>query len=62
MICSYAAMDDNKLETLQRVEKEMGQTLLAFSCHEMRPAQLTPEQLERIQALEEDLGVVIVAL
>lgn len=62
MICSYAAMDESKLDSLQQLEKELGQTLLAFSCHEMKPAQLTPEQLERVQALENDLGVVIVAL
>ncbi|MGM0689791.1 MAG: hypothetical protein ACQESO_09445 [Bacillota bacterium] len=62
MICSYATVDDEKLKALQKLEKDMGRTLLAFSCQEIKPAQLTPEQLERIQALEKDLGFVVVAL
>jgi len=62
LICSYATVDDEKLKSLQKLEKNMGRTLLAFSCQEITPAQLTPEQLESIQALEKDLGVVVVAL
>jgi len=62
MICSYAPMDEKKLDSLQRLEEEMGQTLLAYSCHNMKPAELTPEQVERLKKVEEELGVVIVAL
>ncbi len=62
MICSYASVEENKLKALQGLEKELGKTLLAFSCHDAQPAQLSPEQLERVQALEKELGVVVVAL
>lgn len=62
MICSYATVDEEKLKSLQKLEKDMGRTLLAFNCQEIKPAQLTPEQLENIQTLEKDLGVVLVAL
>jgi len=62
MICSYATVDEEKLKSLQKLGKNMGRTLLAFSCQEIKPAQLTPEQLENIQTLEKDLGVVLVAL
>jgi len=62
LICSYPSLDGEKLDSLQHLEKELGRTLLAYSCHQMEPAQLTPEELERIQSLEKDLGVVIVAL
>ncbi len=62
MICSYAPMDEKKLDSLKHLEKELGQTLLAYSCHDMKPAELTPEQVERLKKVEEELGVVIVAL
>ncbi len=62
MICAYVSMEEKKLNALQNLEKEIGQTLLAFNCHEMQPAQLTEEQIERIKAMEKELGVVIVAL
>ncbi len=62
MICSYPSLDGEKLDSLQHVEKELGRTLLAYNCHQLEPAQLTPEELQRIQSLEKDLGVVIVAL
>ncbi len=62
MLCSYPSLDGNKLDSLQHLEKELGRTLLAYNCQQMEPARLTAEELERIQTLEKDLGVVIVAL
>ena len=62
MICSYASVEEKKLKALQELEKELGKTLLAFNCHDAKPAQLTPEQLKNVQDLEKELGVVVVAL
>ncbi len=62
MICSYAAMDKEKLEGLKALEKELGSILLAFSCKEVTPAKLSSEQLEKIKNLEKELGMVIVAI
>jgi len=62
VICSYPSLDKEKLDSLQHLEKELGRTFLAYSCQQMEPAQLKPEELARIQSLEKDLGVVIVAL
>ena len=62
MICSYAVVDGDKLKALQNLEKDLGQTLVAVSCHEMKPAQLTAGQLKSIKDLEEDLGVVVIAV
>ncbi|QVL36045.1 hypothetical protein [Aminirod propionatiphilus] len=61
MICSYAGMEGKKLEALQSAEKDLGRTLLAFSCQDLKPAPLSEEQLEHIKALEKELGVVVVA-
>ncbi len=62
MICAYAGMEGKKLEALQRAEKDMGRTLLAFSCQDVKPASLSEEQVGRIKTLEKELGIVVVAL
>lgn len=62
MICSYDIADDNKIKALQEAEKEVGTTLLAIKCEEYKPAALTKEQLERIQILEKELGLVVIAV
>ncbi len=62
MICGYAKLDQDKINALQGMEKDMGTILLAFSCQAIKPAELTSEQLERIKEVEEELGVVIVAV
>jgi glutathione peroxidase-family protein len=62
VLCSYASVTEEKLNALQKMEKEVGQTLLAFSCQQFQPAQLTDEQLEKIQDLEKELGMVLVAV
>jgi hypothetical protein len=36
--------------------------VLAFACHSLDPADLSPETLERIKALEGKLGVALVAV
>ncbi len=62
MLCSFAAIEDDKLKPLQELENDLGRTLLAFSCHEAKPAELTPDQLEKIKKLEQRLGLVVVAI
>ncbi len=62
MICSYDAVDDKKINALQEVEKDVGKVLLAINCQEFKPAELTPEQLDRVQALEKELGMVVIAV
>lgn len=62
MLCSYASINEEKLKALQKIEKELGQTLLAFSCHQAQPARLTEEELKKIQSLEKELGMVVVAV
>ncbi len=62
MLCSYAPLDHRKLDTLQKAEADIGKTLVAFSCQDVQPAELSAEQLQRLQTLEKELGVVLVAL
>jgi hypothetical protein len=62
MICSLSNLKSQDLDQIRTMEAEVGQPLLAFSCHDFSPATLSAEKLEKIQALEKKLGVALVAV
>ena len=62
MLCSFSTLDNANLEAIQTLEKELGQTLLSFSCYDIAPAIIDDEALSKIGELEKKLGVVLVAV
>jgi hypothetical protein len=63
MLCSIATkLEESDVRAIESLEKDLGTTVLAFSCHALDAADLSPEQVERIRALEERLGVALVAV
>ena len=62
MLCSFSILDNTNLEAIQALEKELGQTLLSFSCHDIAPAVVDDDALSKINELEKKLGVVLVAV
>jgi len=62
MMCSLASLEPKNLKAIQSLEKELGRPLLAFSCHDVRAAELKADQLARIRNLEAQLGVYLVAI
>lgn len=62
MLCSLSNLNSQDLDQIRTMETEVGQPLLAFSCHDFSPATLSAEKLEKIQALEKKLGVALVAV
>ena len=55
-----ANLDEASLNKLRTLEEAMGATILALE--PIYPvAQLTPEQLEILQKLEKELGIVLIA-
>ena len=62
MLCSFATLDNTNLEAIQALEKELGQTLLSFSCHDIESVVIDDEALSKISELEKKLGVVLVAV
>ncbi|MBW2405943.1 MAG: hypothetical protein JRF17_01120 [Deltaproteobacteria bacterium] len=62
MLCSFSTLDNESLEAVQALEKELGNTLLSFSYHEIAPAVIDDEALSKISDLEKKLGVVLVAV
>ncbi len=63
MLCSLSTkLTPEDLQAITALEKELAMPLLAFSCHDIKPANVSPEQLSKIQSLESRLGVSLVAV
>jgi hypothetical protein len=55
-----ANLDEASLEKLRRMEAATGTLILALEPH-YPPAKLSEEQVAKLKALEEELGVVLIA-
>ena len=62
MICGLSSLDSTKLETIRAMEQRIGKTLLAFTCHDIAPAELTEGELDQISEAERKLGLYLVAV
>lgn len=63
MLCSLSTkLGTDDLQAINALEKELATPLLAFSCHDLKPADVKAEQLAKIQALEKRLGMSLVAV
>lgn len=61
-VCGLSNLNNDKIDTIKQLEKELGSTILAFSCSDLKAAELSAEQLDRLQAAEDVLGLSLVAL
>ncbi|MBM4289107.1 MAG: hypothetical protein FJ135_13380 [Deltaproteobacteria bacterium] len=63
MLCSLSTrLSSEDLQAITALEKELSTPILAFSCHDLKPADVNAEQLAKIQALENRLGMSLVAV
>ena len=64
MLCSLSnQLESEHLKVIKDLEQELGTPLLAFSCQgELKPAEVTGNQLDKIKALEGQLGLSLVAV
>ena len=62
MVYTIATINEDHLNDIAELEKEIGTPLIAMAPVGVAPAKLDREKLDRIQALEEKLGVVLVAV
>ena len=62
MICSFARVQEDKLQEIRSLETDIGKTLLAYSCQDLIAAPLSDEDLVKIRGLEKKLDLVLVAV
>ncbi len=62
MVYTLANVDEGLLSDIKTLENELGTPVLAMEAVKVQPARLDREKLDRIQKLEDKLGVVLVAV
>jgi len=62
MICSFANLENDKLNAIQALETEIGSNLLAFACKDIKVASLSDDQLNKVKELENKLDISLVAV
>ncbi len=62
MLYPLATLETATLDAIQALEKDLGTPVVALAGVEAETCKLKQEQLARLQKLEAELGVVLVAL
>ena len=62
MLPSLSNLEEKSLQSIKNLEGELGSTVLAYSIHDFKPANLSEDQILKIQALETELKVALVAM
>lgn len=62
MLYPIASLDDDKISAIQNLEKELGAPVVALSEVEAGNAELSPEKLKKLQDLETELDLVLLAV
>ena len=63
MLCSLATkINEETIAAISTLEKDLGKTLLAFQCHDLKPSELSDAELQRIKEVETKLGISLVAV
>ena len=62
MLYAISDLDTDHLQKVQNVEKATGVRLLALNALDVAPAKIQDDVLEDIQALENELGLTLVAV
>ena len=62
MLCSLSSLQEKDLERIRSLEADLGRTILAFSCHNAAPAKLDDADLAKLQGIEKEMGLSLVAV
>lgn len=62
MLYPLAALEAEKLNAIQTLEKSIGSPILALAEVDAQNADLPQDQLQMLKDLEEELGIVLVAV
>ncbi len=62
MLCTLANLEKEKISEIQSLEKNIGKTLIAFSCKDISLEPVKESELAEIKRLEQKLAVSLVAV
>ena len=61
-IYTYARLTEEQLKKVQAFEEEADKRILVLRSYNMQPDELNEEELDQLQALEKELGYIIIAV
>ena len=61
-LCSLSRLDEDQVHAIQHLEQALGKRLLAYSCHDAELAPLNEEEFKKIDDLQKELGLILVAV
>ncbi len=61
-VYTYARLSEDQLDQVRRFEAHTGKKALVFQQVKAQPEELTADELQALQALEERLGYVIIVV
>ncbi|AOS84879.1 hypothetical protein BIU88_12520 [Chlorobaculum limnaeum] len=62
MLSSLSKLTPEQLEEIRSLEQKLGKTLLSFSTYDVVSDDLNTEEIATLQALEDKLGTMLVAV
>ena len=62
MLSSLSKLTPEQLEEIRSLEQKLGKTLLSFSSYDVVSEDLDAEEIATLQALEDKLGTMLVAV
>ena len=62
MLSSLSKLTPEQLEEIRSLEQKLGKTLLSFSSYDVVSEDLDAEEIAALQALEDKLGTMLVAV
>ncbi|TNJ37542.1 hypothetical protein FGF66_10640 [Chlorobaculum thiosulfatiphilum] len=62
MLSSLSKLTPEQLEEIRSLERKLGKTLLSFSTYDVVSDDLNAEEIATLQALEDKLGTMLVAV
>jgi hypothetical protein len=62
MLSSLSKLTPEQLEEIRSLEQKLGKTLLSFSSYDVVSEDLSAEEIAALQALEDKLGTMLVAV
>ena len=62
MLCTLAQLENDQLADIQTLEKNLGKTLIAFSCKHVGIVSLKEDELSQIKQVQKKLNVSLVAV
>ena len=61
MFCNASTLDKGALDAIQALEQEIGRPIVAYTCTNPEPCELSREALLKLKTLEDKLSITLVA-